>query len=166
MKNSVTRLTLLALCAWPITSMARVWVGADVGLTGGALAGTSPAGVYGGISTRSFPVGIELGYQALSANPTKVGIFSVTGLYRTRIPRVRGLHFLARAGVAHIYSSNGAFVVNSTRPIIGAGVSYRVSRPLSLRAEYDLILNARTAYGPSQNGDELMVGATYHFAVR
>ncbi len=166
MKNSVTRLVLLALCAWPVASMARVWVGADVGLTGGALSGTSPVGVYGGMSTRSFPVGIELGYQALSANPGKMGIFSVTGLYRAPIRQLRGVHFLVRAGVAHIYSSNGAFVRNSTRPIIGAGVSYRVLRQLSVRAEYDLILNPRTANGPSQNGDELMVGATYHFAVR
>lgn len=166
MKNSAATLVLCALCAWPVASVARVWVGADVGLTGGALSGTSPAGVYGGISTRSFPVGIELGYQALSTNPGKIGLFTVTGLYRAPVERVRGMYFLARAGIAHIYSTNGAFTATTTRPLIGVGASYRMSRALSVRAEYDLILDAQTTAGPSQNGDEVLVGATYHFAVR
>ncbi len=166
MKNRFAMAGAVALLALPALSFARVWVGGDVGLTGGALAGTSPVGVYGGLSTRSFPVGIELGYQILSANPTDIGLFTVSGLYRVAIPRAPGMHFLARAGVANINSSHNAYVRNSTRPLIGAGVSYRVLRQLDLRAEYDVIFNPRTAGGPSQNADELLLGATYQFAVR
>ena len=164
MKNRFAVAGLVALCAWPALGVARVWVGGAVGLTGGSFSGTSPVGVYAGLSTRSFPVGVEVGYQALSANPADIDLFTATALYRAPIVRVPGMHFLARAGVANVSSSNGAFVGNSTRPIIGAGVSYRVLPQLNLRAEYDLILNARTAYGPAQNGDEIMAGVTYHFA--
>jgi len=167
MRNRLAMAGLLALCAWPTLGVARVWVGGDVGLTGGALAGTSPVGVYAGLSTHSIPVGIEVGYQALSANPTDIDLFTATALYRAPIARVSGMHFLARAGVANISSTNGAFVVNSTRPIIGAGVSYRVMSQLDLRAEYDVVLNARTVSGPPrQNADELLIGATYQFAVQ
>lgn len=166
MRNRIVMAGLMAFCAWPAVSMARVWVGGDVGLTGGALSGTSPVGIYAGLSTRSFPVGIELGYQALSATPGTVGLFTATALYRAPIPRVLGLHFIARAGLAHVNSSHAAYVRNTTRPIIGAGISYRVLRQLNIRAEYDVVLNARTAGGPSENGDELLAGVTYHFAMR
>ncbi|MHB8255279.1 MAG: hypothetical protein ACYDEV_16705 [Acidiferrobacter sp.] len=165
MKNRFAMAGVIALCAWPILSSARVWVGGDVGLTGGSFAGTSPIGVYAGLSTRSLPVGVEIGYQTLSTNPGNIGLFTATALYRAPIARVSGMHFLARAGVANVSSSNGAFVRNSTRPIIGAGVSYRVLRHLNLRAEYDVIWNARTSAGPRENGDELLVGATYQFAI-
>lgn len=165
MKNRLLIAGLVA-CAWPALSMAGVWIGGDVGLTGGSFAGTSPVGVYAGMSTRSFPVGVEVGYQALSANPSNIDLFTVTALYRAPIARVPGMRFIARAGIANVSSSSGAFVRNSTRPIIGAGVSYRLMRQLDLRAEYDLVLNARTAGGPSENGDELLAGVSYHFAVR
>ncbi|WP_298138242.1 outer membrane beta-barrel protein [Acidiferrobacter sp.] len=165
MKNRLAMAGVLALCACPVASFARVWVGGDVGLTGGALAGTSPVGIYGGLSTRSFPVGLEVGYQFLSANPSNIGLFTASALYRTPIPRVRGLHVLARLGVANIQSDNNAFIRNSTRPILGVGVSYRVMQQLDLRAEYDVIIDPRVAGGPSQNGDELLAGVTYQFAM-
>ncbi len=163
MKKRIAAAGLVALCAWPALCAARVWVGADVGLAGGAFSQASPIGVYGGLSTRSLPVGIELGYQAYSANPGKVGLFTATALYRAPIPRVAGLHFLARAGIAHVTSGAGAFARASTRPIIGAGVSYHVLRNVNIRAEYDLVIDPRVAGGPSENGDQLLVGATYHF---
>jgi len=163
MKNRLVAAGFIALWAWPTLSMARVWAGADVGLTSGALAATSPIGVYAGLSTRSFPVGLEVGFQALSINPSDVNLLMATALYRAPIAQVAGMHFLARAGVANINSSAGAFVGSSTRPIIGAGVSYRVLKQVNVRAEYDLILNARVASGPHENAGELLIGATYHF---
>ncbi len=166
MRNRFVMAALVALCACPAASFARVWVGGDVGVTGGALAGTSPIGVYGGLSTRSFPVGLELGYQFLSANPANIGLFTASALYRAPLPRFRGLHFLARLGLASIHSDRNAFIRNSTRPIIGAGVSYRVMRRWDLRAEYDVIIDPRIAGGPKQNADELLVGMTYQFPMR
>ena len=168
MKNHFVVASLVALCAFPAASFARVWLGGDVGVTGGALAGTSPIGIYGGLSTRSFPVGLELGYQFLSANPAHLGMFTASALYRTSLPRVRGLHFLARLGLADIRGEqnppNATFVRNSLRPIIGAGVSYRVMRRWDVRGEYDVIIDPRTLGGPAQNADELLVGMTYQFA--
>ncbi len=167
MSNRFVMAGLAALCMCPAASFARVWIGGDVGITGGALAGTSPVGVYGGLSTRSFPVGLEVGYQVLSVNPSDIGLFTATALYRASIARVPGMHFLARVGVANINSDPNAYIRNSTRPIIGAGVSYRVMRQLDLRAEYDVIVDPRVAPGaPRQNGDELLAGVTYQFGVR
>ncbi len=163
MRNRLVMAGLVALSVYPVTSLARVWIGGDVGVTGGALAGTSPLGVYGGLSTRSFPVGVELGYQTLTVNPARIGMFTVTALYRTPITQFRGLYFLARGGVATIYSTHNAFIRNTTRPLLGAGVSYRITPNVNLRAEYDLIVDPRTAYGPSQNADELLAGVTYQF---
>ncbi|WP_297361604.1 hypothetical protein [Acidiferrobacter sp.] len=166
MRNRFVIAGFVAMCACPVASFARVWVGGDVGLTGGALAGTSPVGIYGGVSTRSFPVGLEVGYQFLSLNPSNIGLFTASALYRTPFLRVRGLHFLARLGIANISSDPNAFIRNTTRPIIGAGVSYRVLRQLDVRAEYDVIVDPRTAGGPNQNADELLAGVTYQFAMR
>ena len=45
MRNRFVMAALVALCACPAASFARVWVGGDVGVTGGALVGTSPVGV-------------------------------------------------------------------------------------------------------------------------
>ncbi len=163
MRNRLVMAGLMALSVYPAASVARVWVGGDLGLTGGALAGTSPIGVYGGLSTRSFPVGVEVGYQLLSANPARIGMFTATALYRTPITQFRGMYFLARGGIASIYSDHNAFIRSTTRPLLGAGVSYRVMRNVNLRAEYDLIVDPRTAYGPSENASELLAGVTYQF---
>ncbi len=163
MRSRLLMAGLLALGVYPAASSARVWVGGDVGLTGGALAGNSPIGIYAGLSTHSFPLGLELGYQALSLNPGTIGMFTATALYRTPITQVRGMYFLARGGIATIYSDPNAYIRNTTRPLIGAGVSYRLTRHVNLRAEYDLIIDPRTAYGPRQNADELLGGVSYQF---
>ncbi|MHB1566715.1 MAG: outer membrane protein [Acidiferrobacter sp.] len=156
---------LLATLVCPSAAFARVWVGADVGIAGGPLAGTSPLGVYAGYATRTFPVGGELSYQMLSVNPARVGLFSATAVYRRRLAAVRHMHYLVRAGVAYVHG-DGSFVQSSTRPLIGAGISYRVARHVDLRAEYDLIISEPTAAGPSENGNELLAGVTYRFARR
>jgi len=163
MRNRLLTVGLIACCAWPALSVARVWVGGDVGLTGGALAGTAPIGIRAGLSTRSFPVGLEIGYQILSVNPGNIDLFTASALYRQPIARVPGLHFLARLGIANVNSTAGAFVRNSTRPLIGVGVSYPILPHLNMRAEYDIVWNTRTAYGPSENGNELLGGVTYSF---
>ncbi|MHB1512323.1 MAG: outer membrane beta-barrel protein [Acidiferrobacter sp.] len=163
MRSRLVMAGLMALSVYPATSLARLWVGGDLGLTGGALTGTSPIGVYAGLSTRSFPLGVEVGYQALSANPGKIGMFTATALYRTPITQVRGMYFLARGGIATIYSDPSVNIRSTTRPLIGAGVSYRLARNVNLRAEYDLIVDPRTTYGPSQNADELLAGVSYQF---
>lgn len=163
MRKGLVVVGLAAMCAWPIASMARVWVGAEAGVAGGPLAGTSPFGVYAGISSASFPLAGEINYQALSTNPGDIGLFTVTALYRRPIPRAPGMHYLLRAGVAVIYGDH-TFVKSTTRPIIGAGVSYDLTRHVSLRGEYDLILGDRTVVGPPENGNEVLASVTYHFA--
>lgn len=165
MKKAWAMTGLVAVLACPSAAFARVWVGADVGMTGGPLAATTPLGVYAGYSTRTFPLGGELSYQTLSNNPVRIGLFSATAVYRRRLTAVRHMHYLIRAGVAHVYGDDG-FVQSATRPLIGAGLSYRITRHVDLRAEYDLIISEPSAVGPSENGDELLAGVTYRFARR
>ncbi len=149
---------------WPVAGIAGIWGGAELGVAGGALSQTAPLGVYLGGSARGFPVGGELSYQFLSLNPAREGLFTATAIYRHAIPNVRNMRFLARGGIAYIHSVRNGYTSSSTRPMIGAGVSYRFMPRLSLRAEYDLIFGPATHTGPLVNGSELLGGVTYHFA--
>ncbi|MDA8389241.1 MAG: hypothetical protein M0Z76_00615 [Gammaproteobacteria bacterium] len=155
---------LAAALVWPVASGADVWAGADLGLAGGALSNTVPLGLYVGASTRRFPLGGELSYQFLSLNPAREGLFTATAIYRHPIPDTQNMDFLARGGIAYIHGSRNGYVSSSTRPIIGAGVSYRIRPQVSLRAEYDVIFGPATHNGPLVNGSELLGGVTYHFA--
>ena len=163
MKKYLAVASLAASLIWPVASVAQVWAGAEVGAAGGALSNTVPLGIYLGASTPAFPLGGELSYQFLSLNPAREGLFTATAIYRHRIPAVRNLDFLARGGLAYIHGSRLGYVSTSTRPIIGAGVSYRFMPRVSVRAEYDLIFGPATHTGPLVNGSEFLGGVTYHF---
>ncbi len=164
MKKYVAIAGLAVALVWSAASGADVWGGADLGLAGGALSNTVPLGVYLGASSSRFPLGGELSYQFLSLNPAREGLFTATAIYRHPIPDTQNLDFLARGGLAYIHGAHNGYVSSSTRPVIGAGISYRIRPQVSLRAEYDLIIGAATHTGPLVNGSELLGGVTYHFA--
>ena len=152
----------LALATMLVAPLAH----ANPGFTLGAnVAGTSASG-YGKSSDFGFSagyrfnpnVGLEVGYESLMGYEMTLLSASVLGRYRI----ADHLHLLGRLGVAHwTESPTGAHNATGTDPLIGVGLSYAITRAMSVRTEYQFVSNTSGKLGA--NLDTLMLGINYAF---
>ncbi|MHB1543327.1 MAG: outer membrane beta-barrel protein [Gammaproteobacteria bacterium] len=101
-------------------------------------------------------------YQSIPHYEMTIATLSALGRYRIG-PR---FHLLGRLGIANWYESplgtQSSIVSSGVDPLVGAGVSYRFSRMLSGRLQYQLIM-ASSHTGLGGNFQGLSLSVIYHF---
>lgn len=151
------KLAIIAVLALAAVSASAT----DVGLRVGRVAGTesSVAGVttVGATVGQHFgAIGAEVAYDRAMVGATSLSRYSVVGSYD--VAKVAGATVAAKAGAVFIDPTVGA---NGYAALIGAGVSYPLTKNVSLVADY--------AYQVGQNrvklfnGNTVSVGTKYSF---
>ncbi|EQD53393.1 outer membrane protein OmpA [mine drainage metagenome] len=139
----------------------RFDVGVDAGSSQAVVGSSIAFGASFGYRVRRY-LDLSLNYQSIPHYEMTLASLSALGRYRMA-PR---FHLLGRVGIANWYESpvgtQSSIVTSGVDPLVGLGVSYRFSRRLSGRLQYQLILApSNSGLGGNFQGEFLTV--VYHF---
>ncbi len=163
--RSPVKLFLLLIClTLPLASACardRFDIGLDLGHSQ-AVIGSGPAfGASFGYRAKRY-LDLVFNYQSIPHYEMTIASLSALGRY----PLGSRWHLLGRLGIANWYESplgtQASIVSSGVDPLVGAGIAYRLSQPLSVRLQYALILSSNKT-GLGGNFQSLMLSVLYHF---
>ena len=102
-------------------------------------------------------LGVEGGYESLMGY--EMTLLSVSALGRCRI--ADHIHLLGLLGVSYwTESPTGKYKASGIDPLLGVGLSYHLTRAISIRGEYQLVPHFN---GLGTNLNTFLIGVNYRF---
>jgi hypothetical protein len=151
------KLVIMAVLAASVAAASAM----DIGIRGGRIGGVDTTNV--GLNTAGVTlgqqygkVGAEVAFDRTTNGVANLNRYSVVGSYE--VMKLAGFTFAGKAGAAYLDSSVGD---DGYAALVGAGVSYPLTKKVSLVADYAYQMGQeRVKY---LNGNMVSVGAKYSF---